>query len=178
MRVADSPSAECDQLIEASPATIWGLVTDIDLPARFSPELQRVSWLDDASGPRLGATFEGVNQNDILGEWRTVSVVTEMEEPLAFAWAVVDADGFAGPANTDPAYPAATWRFDLQSHASATTLRLSVRIGPAPSGLNLVIEKAPEHEEEIVESRLGMLRDGMRSTLTGIKELAEAPASL
>ncbi|MDX3128387.1 hypothetical protein PV367_00855 [Streptomyces europaeiscabiei] len=35
-------------------------MTDIALPARLSPELQRVEWLDGAEAPMVGARFAGV----------------------------------------------------------------------------------------------------------------------
>ena len=36
-----------------------------------------------------------------------------------------------------------------------------------------MIDQAPEHEEQIVESRLGQLRSHIESVLDGIKALAE-----
>lgn len=174
MRYTDGPATECVQHIEASREQVWKFVTDIELPARFSPELRHVAWLDGAIAAHLGAAFEGYNENQALGRWRTVSIVTELTEPTAFAWAVVDADGRLGPANTDPRHPMATWRFELAAENGGTTLRHAVRIGPARSGLNLAIERRPDREEKIIEFRLGNLREGMASTLTGIKKLAEA----
>ena len=40
---------------------VWALVTDIDLPARFSSEFQGATWLDD--GPAVGARFVGHNHH-------------------------------------------------------------------------------------------------------------------
>ncbi|MER5907567.1 SRPBCC family protein [Streptomyces mirabilis] len=60
MRYAEGPGVCCDVYIEADPSRVWGLVTDIGLPARLSPELQRVEWLDGAEGPCGGGVFRGV----------------------------------------------------------------------------------------------------------------------
>lgn len=173
MRYADRPAVECDVYIEADPARVWELVTDIELPARFSPELRRVRWLDGASRLVVGARFEGHNQNPVLGEWRTVSYVVELDAPRAFAWAVVDPDGRFGSTTADPGNPLATWRFDLAPHAGGLRLRHGARIGPARSGLSLAIDRMPQHEEALVQRRLADLRTGIQDTLRGIKILAE-----
>ncbi|RCW45853.1 polyketide cyclase/dehydrase/lipid transport protein [Halopolyspora algeriensis] len=173
MREGNSPRVECEVHVEADPDRVWELVTDIELPARFSPELQRVRWLDGADRLGLGARFEGHNCNQALGQWRTVSQVVELEAPRAFAWAVLDPDGRYGNGATDPQAPMATWRFDLTPAAGGTRLRHAARLGPARSGLDLAIEDIPDKEDAIIEHRLADLRAAMQETLHGIKALAE-----
>ncbi|MFE8939396.1 SRPBCC family protein [Streptomyces sp. NPDC007872] len=179
MRYAEGPSAHCDIHVGAAVPRVWELVTDILLPARFSPELCRAAWLDGAEGPRVGARFEGHNHHRLLGEWRTVSHVTELEaagERRVFAWAVTDADGrYGGPA-PDPARPMATWRYDLAPEDGGTRLRQSARLGPARSGVSLALDRWPDREERIVAARVEELRAGMEKTLAGIKSLAERSA--
>lgn len=174
MRYADRPGVECDVRIEADPSRVWELVTDIELPVRFSPELQDVRWLDGASQPEIGARFEGHNHNSGLGDWRTVSHVVELEVPRAFGWAVVDQDGRFGATTADPRNPLATWRFELTPADGGVRLRLGVHIGPARSGLNLLIDRMPEKEEAVVAHRLASLRTAIEGTLAGIKNLAES----
>ncbi len=177
MRYVDGPEVHVERRVRAAPSRVWSLVSDIELPARFSPELHRVEWLDGATGPALGATFLGHNRNDILGEWRTLSRVVELEPEQVFAWSVFDADGVFGGAAAMPHAPAATWRFELMpdgSDGTATVLRQSSRLGPGPSGLTLAIDRAPHREEKLVAYRLDDLRAGMRTTLDGIAALAEA----
>ncbi|MFC0004738.1 SRPBCC family protein [Micromonospora siamensis] len=173
MRYADHPTAECEVHIEADRDRVWDLVCDIQLPARFSPELRRVRPLDDTVPLTQGTRFEGHNHHPFLGEWRTISYVVELTVPSALAWAVVDADGRFGGGPPDPANPAATWRFDLTPDAGGTRLRHGVRIGPGRSGLSLAIDRSPEREEAIVRHRLAELRSGIQDTLDGIKRLAE-----
>lgn len=173
VRYADGPSVECDLHVEADPARVWELVTDIELPARFSPELQRVRWLDGASRPMVGARFEGYNHNPMLGEWRTVSYVVEMDAPHAFGWAVVDPDDRFGGDTADPQTPMARWRFHVTPEAAGVRLRHGARIGPARSGLSLAIDRMPDKEEAFVERRLAELHAGIQDTLHGIKSLAE-----
>lgn len=173
MKYLDSPSTEVATDIEAPPRSVWALVTDIELPARFSSELQRVEWLDGASGPVVGASFAGHNRHPVLGDWRTVSYVAELEAERVFGWVVVDADGIFGGEAADPDRPMARWRFVLEPQGGGTAVRISVRMGPARSGLNLAIDQRPDQEEALVQHRLRELGAGMTETLTGLKALAE-----
>ncbi|WP_175412287.1 SRPBCC family protein [Streptomyces sp. TRM64462] len=176
MRYADGPTATAEITVGAPPARVWELVTDIGLPARRSPELQRVTWLDGAKAPALGARFEGHNEHPQLGAWRTHSYVVELAEHRAFAWAVTDPDDRYGAVEPTPENPLATWRFDLSpapEPAGGTLLRQTVRLGPAPSGVTLVIDQDPANEEAIVAFRLDQLRTHMEATLQDIKSLAE-----
>jgi uncharacterized protein YndB with AHSA1/START domain len=163
MRYADGPSVDVEVQIAAPPSLVWGLVSDIDLPARFSEEFQGAEWLDGAAGPARGATFRGTNKHPAIGQWQTTSVVVACEPEAAFAWAV-----------GDPDTPSASWRFDLTSAAGGTLLRYSCVLGPAPSGLSAAIERMPDKEERIIERRLLEHRANMQRVLDGIKELAEA----
>ncbi|MFF3122502.1 hypothetical protein ACFVRD_09045 [Streptomyces sp. NPDC057908] len=60
MECTDGPSVHSVVHIEAAVPRARELVTDIRLPARFSPELRRVARLDGANGPVVGARFEGI----------------------------------------------------------------------------------------------------------------------
>jgi hypothetical protein len=107
LRYADGPSTSASAHVAAPPAAVWAVVTDIDLPARFSDELQGAEWLDDSGGPDgapvLGARFRGHNRHPRVGEWTSTSYVVELEPERAFGWAV-----------SDPDRPAASWRFTLE----------------------------------------------------------------
>lgn len=173
MFLADGPSVRCEVHVEAPVERVWELVTDIALPARLSPELRRVAWLDGADRPVPGARFEGYNHHAMLGEWRTVSHVVELDAPRVFAWAVTDADGRYGEATADPARPMASWRYELQAEGDGTRLRQTALIGPGRNGVTLAVERRPDREEEIVAYRLKELRTGMEATLHGVKKLAE-----
>ena len=162
MRYADGPTVEVDTFVEAAPATVWKLVSDIDVPARFSSEFQGAEWLDGATGPALGARFRGRNQHEAVGEWETTSTIVEYEPDRSFAWAVMD-----------PANPSATWRYELEPEGDGTRLRFRARMGPGPSGLTAVIEQMPDKEARIIENRLRHHAGNMRATLEGIKALAE-----
>jgi hypothetical protein len=160
VRYEDGPSTEVDVLIDASLDRVWELVTDIDLPARFSTEFLGARWLDP---PGLGARFQGRNHHKALGEWETTSYVDRYEPRRAFGWAV-----------TDPDNPSSRWWFELEQEADGVRLRQGTRMGPAPSGLTLAITAMPEKEERIIARRLEEYETNMRATLDGIRQLAEA----
>src|SRR4051794_35154524 len=161
MRYADGPTVEAEVVIAAPIERVWALVVDIDLPARFSPEFQGASWLDD--GPAVGARFVGRNHHPAMGDWETTSIVSRYEPMHAFAWDVSDADN-----------PSASWWFELDEDAGGVRLRQGGRMGPAPSGLSIAITAMPDKEERIVARRLEEWESSLRATLDGIKALAEA----
>lgn len=109
----------------------------------------------------------------MVGAWRTVSYVVELEEHRTFGWEVVDPDGRFGDSVPDPTKPLATWRFELEHERTGTRLRQFVRMGPGRSGVSPAIESTPEREEKIVAFRLAELLTNMRATLRGIKALCE-----
>lgn len=160
MRYVDGPTTEAHTVVRAPIEVIWALVTDIDLPARFSSEFQGADWLDD--GPALGARFTGRNQHAAVGGWQTTCTVTTCTPNEAFEWAV-----------GDPASPSARWRFTLESGADGVVLRQWMQIGPAPSGLTPAIEAMPEKEERIIDRRLREHQANMQATVDGVKALAE-----
>ena len=160
MRYAEGPTVTVDVVIEASVDAVWALVTDINMPARFSREFQGASWVD--TGPALGARFVGRNWHSAMGEWETTSIVSRYEPPSAFGWCVTDLDN-----------PSATWWFELDETPTGTRLTQGARMGPAASGLSIAIAAMPEKEERIVARRLGELEANIRATLDGIKRLAE-----
>lgn len=166
MRYADGPTAEETVWVDAAPERVWDLVTDIELPRRFSDELQGAAWQPGTPGPALGARFVGRNHHPALGEWETESVIVACEPCSRFGWEVQGPDGVA-----------ASWHFELAAERGGTTLRQRARMGPGSSGLTVAIEARPEKEERIVARRLEEWRRNMRSTIEGIKGIAEQAAS-
>ena len=162
MRYADAPTAEVEVFVHASPERVWALVSDINVPARFSSEFAGAHWLGEALC--VGAKFKGSNEHPAIGVWQTTSVVTRCEPGRMFEWAV-----------GGPEYPSATWRFELTPVDDGVRLKQWCQMGPAPSGLSIAIEAMPDKEERIVARRLEEFRANMHTTVEGIKQLAEAP---
>ena len=161
VKYAEGPSTQVEVQIDAPVEAVWPVLCDINVPASFSQEFQRAEWID--AGPALGATFRGHNRHEAVGEWSVVCTVTALEHERIFEWTVGDV-----------ADKVARWRFDLHTGGSGScTLRFSAEMGPGPSGLTPMIERMPEHEEEIVARRLAEWTDNMRRTAEGIRDLVE-----
>lgn len=169
--MAEGPGVVVETDVKAKPEILWALVSDIDLPGRFSKEFLGGEW-DPVDGqpdptPGVGSTFTGRNHNPDAGiEWSTTSHVVEWEEPKSFAWHVSDVEDSV-----------ARWRFDIERVPGGSRLRFGVRLGPGPSGLTAAIEADPEREAEIIGGRQDWLRENMQLTIDGIRELAEEAAA-
>lgn len=162
MRYRDCPTVEVSERIDADANSAWVAVCDIELPTRSPGELQSVRWLDGASRPEVGARFEGVNRNDVLGEWTTINTVVEVEPGRRWVWEVAS----DGP-------PWSRWGFEVDPARNGVVVRQWTRIGPERSGLSLAIDAMPEREGRIVEVRMAELAAAMRENLTGLKALLE-----
>lgn len=83
---------EVRRTIAAEPSAVWSAITDITRMGEWSPECHTARWVDGASGPAVGACFEGENRNGDF-EWTTRAVVVECEPDRRFVFEG-DADGF------------------------------------------------------------------------------------
>ena len=92
MRYADGPTVEVTRRIAAPTDDVWRLVSDINLPARFSSEFIGAEWVGDAPTVRSAPRFEGHNRHDAIGSWTTTSTIVDFEPGRTFAWAVGDPD--------------------------------------------------------------------------------------
>lgn len=157
---ADGPTTSVEAAVDASLAVLWRLITDIELPARFSAEFQGAHWLDGGTAA-LGARFVGRNANERIGEWTVTCTVIDCRPEQCFGWAV-----------GDPDRAAASWSYELDPSPGGTLLRHRVRLGPGPSGLTAAIAGRPGSERRIVAARLAELRANMQSTVDGLAALA------
>jgi uncharacterized protein YndB with AHSA1/START domain len=162
VRYADNPTVEASTWIDADPARVWGLVSDIELMPTFSNELRSVEWAEGSDRPRIGARFVGHNEHDAFGKWSTTSQIVAFDRAREFAWAVGEADN-----------PSATWRFRLTPRDGGTTLSYWMQMGPGRSGLSVAIDSMPDKEQKIVFVRMREFETAMGKTLAAIKRLAE-----
>lgn len=161
VRLADEPGTWAEIEIAAPSEVVWRLVTDLDVPARFSTEFLGASWVG-GGGPALGARFVGRNRHPVVGEWEAPATVDAFADGRTFGWAI-----------GDPAHPGARWRFDLAPIDGGTCLRYSMSIGPGPSGLSPAIAAMPDKEPQILDRRIAEHHANMVRTLEGIKQIAE-----
>ena len=159
-RYADGPSTEVSVVVSAGPTEVWALVSDINLPVKFSTELQRVDWADGCDAPAVGAKFRGTNEHRAVGTWQGECTITRFEPEREFAWEVAGPDG-----------PAAQWGFTLEPVDGGTRVTQHCRLGPGRSGLSPAIDRMPEREHDIIERRLGEHAANMQRNLDGLTEL-------
>ena len=103
--------------IEASPATVWALVSDVTRIGEFSPETFEAEWVDGASGPAVGAHFRGhVKRNGIGPIYWTDCKVTSCEPGRDFGFAV-----YANGSRVN------NWRYQLTERDGCTEVTESER---------------------------------------------------
>ena len=163
MKYADCPTTGVEVTIDGPLDAAWSLVSDIELPTRFSTEVQSVDWLDGATTPVVGARFVGTNQHSAIGDWQAQCTITGFERARVFEWTVGEIEE-----------PSAIWRFSLDGSDGAVTLRQWFQMGPGRSGLSYAIDAMPDKEERIVERRMAEHRANMVANLDGVKQLIEA----
>jgi uncharacterized protein YndB with AHSA1/START domain len=88
----------------AAPAEkVWALVTDLPEMGNWSPENAGGKWVKGATGPALGAVFEGANKNGFR-RWTTTVTVVACEPNEVFEFAVT-----SGPLEV------AGWRYEFEA---------------------------------------------------------------
>jgi hypothetical protein len=97
-----TPSATGQITIAATADTVYALVSDLPGMAAHAEEMVRGHWLDDASGPVVGARAQTKNSRSRLYTWSTISTVTDAEQGKRFAFEV-----------TYLGLPIARWQYDI-----------------------------------------------------------------
>ena len=155
----DPDRVDVSTSVDAPLGRVWELVTDVDLPGRFSREFQGGEWLDV---PGEGARFLGHNRiGDV--QWSTTCTVVEFRPGEAFTWAVESVHE-----------PVAVWGYTLEERDGEVLLGMHATMGPAPSPPRAAAAADPEHAGEIIARRLRQWTKNMTATVEGIKALAEA----
>ncbi|WP_028474382.1 SRPBCC family protein [Nocardioides alkalitolerans] len=138
--------------IDAPPATVWSLVSDLPRMSEWSPQVLR----SFTRGPvRLGSLLLNVNRRGLL-VWPTRSKVVRFEPHSEFAFRVLDNKTI--------------WAFHLEPTASGT--RVTQR-RTTPQGTTAVSDKLVGAVMGGQESFQDELLAGMRQTLAKIKREAE-----
>jgi uncharacterized protein YndB with AHSA1/START domain len=137
--------------IDAAPARVWSLVTDIGRYGEWSPENRGGRW---QGKPGVGAVFKGTNRHGVM-RWTTRCTVLEYQEPSRFSFEVA-------PSNM-------RWGYRLEPERSGTrVVEWRESVGPLPFYIKLI-----EATGLLGRQRERYLVDGMRRTLEGIKATAE-----
>lgn len=98
---AAKPNASSRVEVDASPAEVYALISDIDSMVKLGKETASVRWLDGATEARVDAKFQGNNRNGARN-WSTVATVTDAEPGVRFAFNV-----------RSKGLPIARWQYDI-----------------------------------------------------------------
>ena len=145
--MTDPRRIEATIQIDAAPAAVWAVVSDVRRMPEFSPELRRIWVLGRKAG--TGARFVGVNRRGVVA-WPTLSTVVRWEPQQAIAWRTRESG--------------ATWLYELEPAGAGTRLtgrRILSKFTRGTALLGPVIGGAVGHDAE--------LADGIRTTMERMK---------
>ncbi len=144
--------------MDASPAAVWDLVSDVTRIGEFSPETFEARWTRGSTGPEVGATFKGhVKRNGVGPTYWSGCRVTACEPGRLFEFAV----------GTD-AITVNNWGYRLTPRDGGTDVTEFFRMQPS----------LPTRTYWLLLGRLRgrTNRNGMRTTLERMKAVVEKEA--
>ncbi len=141
--------------IERPVGEVFAAVADVTRMGDWSPECTAARWVAPATGPAVGARFEGDNVARLgpitLKRWTTTSEVTEYVPGEVFEFA---AEGYT------------TWRDEFEARDGGTQVTETYRHAP--------YEGVQAFMYDTVARRPAAMVKGMRATLARIKHTLEA----
>lgn len=142
-------------VINHPPSEVFAAVADITRMGDWSPECTGGRWVAPATGPAVGAKFEGDNAFRVgpitLKRWTTTSEVTECVPDKVFEFV---AEGYT------------TWRYELEDRAGATSVTESFSHKPHEGWQGFVYGT-------LARRSTGMVKN-MQQTLNRMKHTLEA----
>ena len=160
-RIQDGPGVVAEIDTDARPRQVWEVISDINMPAKFSDEFAGAEWLSDDE-IAAGAIFRGRSATSDGREWETNCIVTEWVERETFEWRT-----------TDPENPGAIWRFDLAEQGAGSRLRFSMIIGKENNSTAPRAMADPSLENQILFERRLIHKANMQRVLEGVKALVD-----
>ncbi len=142
--------------INATPDTVYGVVTDITRMGEWSPETRKCEWLDGATGPAVGARFKGTNKRGIA-TWSTKPKVVVADPGREFAFEV----------DTD-----VRWTYRFEPDGDGTKVTESFEMLRDIRWYYAFAERWVMR----VKDRKADLEQAMAQTLGRIKQVVESPA--
>ncbi len=152
-----SKEVSVTQAINASPARVWAMISDVTRMGEWSPETKSCSWLKGATGPAVGAGFKGNNE---IGKkrWSTNSVVAQCEPGKSFAFDV----GAMG-------LKVARWAYTIESGIDANSCSVTETYTDRRGALVRMLGKPLTG----VDDRSQHNRAGIETTLANLAKAAE-----
>ena len=155
MTTQHPPSATSSVQINAAPAAVYGLITDLKAMSEIAEETAVMRWAKgDSAAP--GAVFKGTNRNG-WRRWTTKCTITDARPGATFAFNV-----------SHTGVPISRWQYDIAASGDGCTVTESTwdrRPGWYKTPAGLVTG---------VMNRQGANADHIQATLQRLKNRAEA----
>lgn len=155
LRFAAMSTGTASITIDRPPAEVWAAIADITRMGDWSPECIAGRWVGGATGPAVGAKFEGDNVAKVAGrtvkKWTTTSEVTACEPGSRFA--------FVAEAYT-------TWTYTFEPAGNGTATKVTESFAYDAKGFQGFLY-------DRVMFRPRMMTKGMERTLARVKAALE-----
>lgn len=142
-------------VINRDPQTVFAAVSDITRTGEFSPECVSGRWVGGATGPAVGAKFEGDNELKLAGmtlkKWTTTSEVTACVPGEVFEFIAEEYT---------------TWRYQLEAVSGGTKLTESFDYAEASGVKKFVVDTVVRRPVSLVK--------GMQRTIDQMKAHLES----
>ncbi len=149
------PDGSASIVIKRPISEVFDAIADITRMGEWSPECRAGRWIDPATGPAVGARFEGDNVAALgpvtLKRWTTTSEVTACVPEEVFEFV---AEGYT------------TWRYEFTELDGATTVTETFHHAPYSGWQKYVYG--------MLLRRSAAMVTGMNQTLARVKERLEA----
>jgi hypothetical protein len=147
--------------IDADPATVYDLVSDVTRTPEWSPEVIACGWLDGATSAMMGARFTAKNRR----RWFTWS-----NRPVV---AVADRGREFAITRTEHGGGTIRWSYRLEPEDGGTSVVLSYQVlRPVPAGLHVMLRLLFG-----VRDLRADLHANMETSLRRLAEIARRPAA-
>jgi hypothetical protein len=155
MTTLQQPNATSSVEINAAPATVYALITDLDAMTEIAEEPAAMRWAKGGSAAP-GAVFKGTNRNG-WRRWTTKCTITDASPGEKFAFLVSHAG-----------VPISRWQYDIAAAGDGCTVTESTW-DRRPGWY-----KKPAELATGVSNREGVNGDHIQATLQRLKKRAEA----
>jgi len=142
--------------MDAPPDEVYGLVADLPLMGRWSPECERCEWIDGATGAAPGAKFKGYNRRG-RRRWSTTGTIVTADAGRELAWDVTSVLGLK----------VARWRYRIDAEKGGCLVTESTEDNRG------VVMKVLGLAATGVSNRAEHNKAGMEATLQRIKAAVE-----
>lgn len=106
-----SSAGSAQIIINRFPNDVWAAIADVTRMGDWSPECVAGRWIGGATGPAVGAKFEGDNVAKVAGrtvkKWTTTAEVTACEPGVVFQFLVENQT---------------TWRYEFKGEPTGSTV--------------------------------------------------------